>query len=273
MDAEMTGRRWRPLALASALAWALAATIAAGPARAGLFDDEEARKAILDLRARIQAVDESGQQAMGQLSATNARLVEQVAVLQRSLLELNNQLEMLRGEIATLRGNGEQTLRDLTELQRLQKDANQNFDERLRKIEPQKVALDGIEFSAAPEEKRAYDEAIATIRNGDFAGAALALAAFQTRWPDSGYLAAARFWEGNALYGKRDYKGAITAFRKMIGDAPNHPKAPEAMLAVANSQAEMKDRGGARKTLDTLIKDYPDSEAAIAGKERLAALK
>jgi tol-pal system protein YbgF len=269
MGAEMSGRPWR----APALALALAAAAAAGPANAGLFDDEEARKAILDLRARIQAVDESGKQALGQLGATNARLVEQVAALQRSVLELNNQIEMLRGEIATLRGNGEQTLRDVGELQRLQKDAHQNFDERLRRFEPQKVSLDGIEFNARPAEKQAYDEAIATIRNGDFAGAAQALAAFQTRWPDSGYLAAARFWEGNALYGKRDYKGAIAAFRKMIADAPSHPKAPEALLAVANSQAEMKDRAGARKTLDALIKDYPDSEAAIAGKERLAALK
>jgi TolA-binding protein len=45
------------------------------------------------------------------------------------------------------------------------------------------------------------------------------------------------------------------------------------MLAIANSQAEMKDKVGARKTLDDLIKAYPKSEAAVAGKERLAALK
>ena len=252
---------------------ALACLASAGPAHAGLFDDEEARKAILDLRARIQAVDEASRQGVVENSAVNARLVEQVASLQRSLLELNNQLEMLRSEIATLRGNGEQVLRDMGELQRMQKDAHQNFDERLRKFEPQTVSLDGIEFAASPEEKKAYDDAIAIIRTGDFDGAAAALAAFQTRWPSSGYLPAARFWEGNALYGKRDYKGAIAAFRKLLTDSPSHPKAPEALLAVANSQAEMKDTRSARRTLDSLLKDYPDTEAAVAGKQRLAALK
>jgi TolA-binding protein len=35
----------------------------------------------------------------------------------------------------------------------------------------------------------------------------------------------------------------------------------------------MKDKPGARKTLEELIKAYPKSEAAVAGKERLAALK
>ena len=44
-------------------------------------------------------------------------------------------------------------------------------------------------------------------------------------------------------------------------------------LALANSQAEMKDTKAARKTLDDLIKAYPKSEAAVAGKERLASLR
>lgn len=256
---------WRPLALALML-------VCAAPAHA-LLSDQEARKAILDLRARVQSSDEASSKAIAELGAVNAQLVEQVAAMRRSLLELNNQLEVLRGEVATLRGNGEQMMHSVSELQRMQKDASQSFDDRLRVVEPQKVSLDGIEFVAQPAEKKAYDEAIATIRGGDFDAAAAALAAFQTRWPDSGYLPSVRFWQGNALYGKRDYKGAITAFRRLVTDSPDHPKAAEALLAVANSQAEMKDPRGARKTIDELIKAYPQSEAATAGKERLAALK
>jgi tol-pal system protein YbgF len=242
-------------------------------AQAGLFDDEEARKAILDLRARIQATDDASRKGLGELAASNAQLLEQVATLKRSLLELNNQLEQLRGEVARLRGNDEQMLRDLAMVQQTQKDANQNFDDRLRKLEPQKVSLDGREFSASADERKAYDAAIATIRNGDFDGAAKALADFQERWPTSGYGPSAAFWLGNALYGKRDYKNAITAFRALVKASPEHPKAPEALLALANSQAEMKDNRSARRTIEELLKSYPDSEAAVAGKERLAALK
>jgi tol-pal system protein YbgF len=93
------------------------------------------------------------------------------------------------------------------------------------------------------------------------------------RYPGSGYADSARFWAANALYGKRDYKEAVLALRSFVNAAPRHPRAPEALLALANSQAEMKDRPGARRTIDELMKTYPQSEAAQAGKERLATLK
>ena len=48
---------------------------------------------------------------------------------------------------------------------------------------------------------------------------------------------------------------------------------PEALLSVANCQMELKDAKGARRTLDELLKTYPKTEAAQAGKERLASLK
>ena len=59
----------------------------------------------------------------------------------------------------------------------------------------------------------------------------------------------------------------------MIGQAPDHPKASEAALSIANCQIELKDTRAARKTLDDLVKVYPQSEAAIAAKERLSRLK
>jgi len=59
----------------------------------------------------------------------------------------------------------------------------------------------------------------------------------------------------------------------LIGASPENPKAPEAMLAIANCQAELKDTKAARRTIDELVKTYPKSEAAQAGRERLASLK
>jgi tol-pal system protein YbgF len=236
------------------------------PAHAQLFADDDARKAILDLRARLAASEE---QARTRQAETN----EQLQSLRRSLLDLNGQLEAMRGDMAKLRGSNEQLLRDLSELQRKQRDLGQAVDDRLRKMEPQKVSLDGREFSADPEEKRQYDEAIALLRSGDFDKANQAFVAFQARWPASGYGPSARYWQGNALYGKRDYREAIIAFRAFLAKSPESERASEALLAIANSQAEMKDKPGARKTLEELIKAYPKSEAAVAGKERLAALK
>jgi tol-pal system protein YbgF len=262
---------------ARAATWAavplLSLALLAGPATAGLFDDDEARKAILDLRARIAQSDEQSKARSAELAAANAQLLEQINALRRSLLDLNNQLELLRGDVAKLRGSDEQLQRELSDLQKRQKDLGQAYDDRLRKLEPVKVTLDGREFAAEPDERKAYDDAVALMRGGDFDKASTSLAAFQRRFPNSGYGDSVRYWLGNAQYARRDYKSAIETFRAFVTAAPEHARAPEALLAMANSQAEMKDTKSARKTLDDLVKAYPKSEAAQAGKERLASLK
>jgi len=45
------------------------------------------------------------------------------------------------------------------------------------------------------------------------------------------------------------------------------------MLALANSQVELKDPKAARRTLEEVVKKYPQSEAAAAARERLSRLR
>ena len=168
---------WRAVALACWLA------LAAGSAHAALFEDDEARKAILDLRARLSAADEAGKARSAELTAANAQLLDQLQQLRRSLVELNTQLEAQRAETARLRGLQEQMQRDVAELQRLQKDKAQGLEERLKKLEPTQVSVDGKEFMVDPDERRAYEEAIAVLRNGDFDRAAAVLSGFVRRYP------------------------------------------------------------------------------------------
>lgn len=237
-----------------------------GTAGAGLFDDEEARRAILDLRQRVDAVRSESEQSA-------SRAGEDSASLRRSLLELQNQIETLRSEMAKLRGTNEQLSRDVADLQRRQKDITQGVDDRLRQFEPGKVAIDGREFMAEPAEKRDYEAALSVFRKGEFAAAQTVFLDFLKRYPASGYAPSALFWLGNAQYATRDYKAAIINFRSLIGREPEHLRAPEAVLSIANCQIELKDSRGAQKTLNDLIKAYPQSEAAVAAKERLSRLK
>ena len=72
---------------------------------------------------------------------------------------------------------------------------------------------------------------------------------------------------------KGRYYKAWEKYQEFAASHPQHPRAPEALLALANCQVEMKDNRGARRTLDELMKSYPKSEAAAAGKERLATIK
>lgn len=235
-------------------------------AQAGLFEDDEARRAILDLR---QKFDSSQLRLTEDLKKAN----DDNAQLRRSLLDLSNQIETLRSELAKQRGQDEQLARDVAEMQRKQKDLSSGVDDRLRKFEPSKVTVDGREFVAQPAETRDFDAALAILRKGEFAPAQAAFVDFTKRYPDSGYKPSALFWLGSAQYALRAYRDAVVNFRSMLSLAPESTRAPEAVLSIANCQVELKDVKSARKTLEDLVKAYPQSEAASVAKDRLSKLK
>lgn len=241
------------------LVWVLAFGAWANVAQAALFEDDEARRAILDLRQRLEQ--------------TNKNLSEENAQLRRSLLDLQSQIETLRGDVSQSRGAQESLARDVSDIQQRQKDVAAGVDERLRKFEPTKVSLDGREFLAEPAEKRDYDAAMEIFRKGDFVAAQTALTQFVQRHGKSGYVPSALFWLGNAQYANRSYKDAMANFQQMLNLAPGHARAPEAMLAISNVQIELKDIKAARRTLDDLIKTHPSSEAASTARERIARLR
>jgi len=242
-------------------------------AQAGLFDDDEARRAILDLRQKFEASQIDLRQKFEASQIELRKTSDDNLQLRRSLLDLSNQIEALRSDLAKLRGQDEQLARDVAEVQRRQKDLSQGVDDRLRKFEPAKVTVDAVEFVAQPAEIREFDAALATLRKGDFATAQTAFLDFYKRYPDSGYQASMLFWLGNAQYALRSYREAIINFKALITLAPEHLRAPEASLSIANCQLELKDTRAARKTLEDLIKVYPQSEAAAVAKDRLTKLK
>jgi tol-pal system protein YbgF len=252
---------------------AVCLTVAAGSVSAGMFDDDEARRAILDLRQRIEASKQEKVDTDRKIADEVQRASEESAQLRRSILDLQNQLEATRADIAKLRGQNEQLARDLSENQRRQKDASVALDERLRKMEPMTVTVDGKEFLADPAEKRDFDANLGLFRKGDFAGATNGFVDFLNRNPATGYRASALFWLGNAQYANKDCKSAVVNFKTLTAIAPTHVHAPEAMLTVANCQLEAKETKASRKTLEDIIATYPSTDAANAAKDRLGRMK
>lgn len=232
-------------------------TTASVPSHAGLFSDDEARRAVLELRSRIDA--------------SNVRIDSKAD--KSSTLDLANQNDQLRTEIAKLRGQIEVLSNELANAQRRQKDFYVDLDNRMRKLEPQKVVVDGKEASVQPSEQLAYDAALATFKAADYKRAGVAFSDFLRRYPQSGYAASAQYWLGNAYYAQRDYKNAIATQQLVVQNYPDNPKAADAMLNIASCYTELKDKANARKTLDKLIAQYPDSAIAQTAKERLSALQ
>jgi len=246
----------------SVLAATLLAVASHAPlANAGLFDDDEARRAILDIRNKIDSLQRD----------VNSRLDNKAD--KTSSLGLADQNEQLRQEMAKLRGQIEVLTNELANTQQRQKDFYVDLDARLRKLEPQQVTVDGKEVSVDPNEQKTYDAALAQFKAGDYRGAGAAFSDFIRRYPQSGFLPSAQYWLGNAYYAQRDYKNAISAQQIVVKNFPDNPKASDALLNIASCYTELKDKPAAKKTLETLIAQYPSAPAAQTAKERLAALR
>ncbi len=246
-------------------------------AQASIFGDNEARLAIIDLRQRLAEVQKRQAEDALKNSEALARAVEENAQLRRSLLELSRQIEQVGAELPRLRGQGEQTeqlARVVADVQRRLKDVTGNLEERLGRMEPLRVSVDGRTFLADPGEAREFEAALEVMRRGDSAKAQTAFAAFLQRYPASGYKASAWFWLGTAQYAQRNYSESLVSLRTMLAADPKHARASEAFLSVATAQLELKEpRAAVRKTLEDLIAAHPQSEAASVAKDRLELLK
>jgi tol-pal system protein YbgF len=229
--------------------------LAGAPAHAGVFDDNEARKAVLDLRTKTD------------------NLTSQLSAAQRTILDQSNRLDQLNQQVATLRGQNEDLSNQVATLQKQQKDYYTDLDARLKKFEPQQQTVDGMQGTVQPGETEAFNAASNQFRAGDFKNAAASFKTFVAKYPQSPYQPTAQYWLGNALYAERDYKGSTAIWQNLVKMYPTHPRAPEALLAIANNQIEQGQKAAAKKTLEQIISQYSGTETAQTAQSRMSQVK
>lgn len=196
------------------------------------FADDEARRAIIELRQQIRQMNEQNQ---------HARLM------------LADQIEMMRQEIAQLRGK--------VETLGWQSSQNQQNEQATQSL------------ISDPQEQAAYEAAMDLYRNGQYQEAASGFGTFIEAYPNSSQIEDVRFYEGSSLYATKRFSAAIQKLQTLISSSPTSPRAPDALMVIASSQVEMNDLASAQKTLARIVKDYPDSPAAETANSRLQLLQ
>jgi tol-pal system protein YbgF len=238
----------------------LLATFGVPQARAGLFDDDEARRQINELTVK-----------------TN----ERIDTTAKAQFDLANQIQALREENSRLRGQVETLSYELEAAKKRQQDFYVDLDGRLRKFEtaqqpdaapPEdgKAPAEPAKRAADPAaESRDYEAALNLFKANKIKEAAAAFDAFTKAHPDSTLAPSAQYWLGNAHYAAHDCKKSIEAQKVVVAKWPSHPKAPDALINIATCQQELGDAKGAKATLETVLVKYPDSPAAASAKQRL----
>jgi tol-pal system protein YbgF len=268
----------------AAAAGALLTLAAALPSRAGLFDDDEARRRIEMLRKELAQQGNDNEARIAKLE----ELIRNIGVV-----ELVRQLENTNAEIARLRGQIEVLANENQQLQKRQRDFYLDLDSRMKRLEgapattgatPPVTDVPATATTAAAvprvptkeeqaREMKAYDAASNLFRRNDFRSAIDAFRAFVKDYPESQLAVNAGYWIGISYANLRDYRAALSAQQDILARFPQSSKAPDAMLAIAAIQIEQGDSGSARNTLEDIIARYPGSDAAGKARTRLSALR
>jgi tol-pal system protein YbgF len=210
-----------------------------------LFSDDDARKAILDLRKSLATTQ----------------------------LELQGQIEKLKADNAELRGKIETLEKQGEDINSSQKTYYQDLDNRLGNFEPRTITIEGVSGTVQPEEKKAYDDALKAFQAGSLKKADESFTAFAAKYPNSPYLPLALYWSGNSKYANKAYASAISQLQRLIKNYPDHSRVPAAMVTLGNSQLESGNKVAAKKTFSEVVAKYPDTEAAKDAQQLLAATK
>lgn len=227
-------------------------------ARAGLFDDDEARNRIEQLRSEV------------------TELTRRAETVSRNQLDFANQAEALRADIARLRGDVEVLRNEMETTQKRQKDFYLDLDSRLRKIEqpgaePTAANVDATAPAAADPaaETAHYETALSQLKAGKFKEAAAGFAGFISTWPKSSLIPAAYYWGGYAQAQARNHAKAVELFAHFAATWPTDERAPNALEAEIVSLEALKDGKRARATLEQLATKYPASDAGKRARARL----
>ncbi len=254
-------------------ALAVGSLLLSGAAQAQLIKDTEARQAIAVLEGKVSAYAAGLDSHHGAVKAELDQVAAQLAQLQKAVSDIGSDVGRTREELSKLRASRAAVAADVATMRQHSTSAAASFSERMARLEPQAVTIDGVTGWAGFEETRQYELAMKPMRAADYAAAASALAGFQRRYPASPYEGTVRFWQGNALYAQKNYTEALNVLRNLVSTSPGHERAPAAWLAISNCLVETKNLPAARKALEDLIRLHPEHETAATAKERLALLR
>ena len=260
-------------------ALACAAVVVTLPARAALFDDNEARQ-------RIEATNQRIEQVRRQLDERIGALETQIK--SQGLVDIFNQIEQLKRDVAQLRGQLEVLTFELSEAQKRQRDLYVDLDSRLRRLEsagpaaaapgpaaaPGGAAAPGQAGSAEPPPaapSRPTAGAMAPSPSSPSAGPsgafgpqpsqATAPAGAAARGPAGDVGQEQRAYDAALdLFKAGSYGAAAQSFAAFVRTYPRSPLAPSAQYWIGNSQFALRDFRAAIASQRQLVTNYPESQ-------------
>jgi tol-pal system protein YbgF len=203
--------------------------------------------------------------------------------LRKSQADLQANLEGMRVDLQVLSGKvddaGNAAKKPADDLALLKEDLDRrltSFDDRMGKIgkELEELKKKAAEAPAAPVGPEGlYQTGLHVFKGGDPTKAREVFQKFLEQYPKHDLAVNAHYWIGESWFEEKKYEQAILEFQELIKNYPGKEKVAAALLKQGMAFSELGDAKSARYVYKKLIADYPLSDEAKKGEEKLKGLK
>lgn len=220
----------------------------------------------------------------------NRSQVQQQASGNQATAELFYMIEQLQGEVRQLRGELEEQRNQLDRLTQQSRSRYIDLDQRILGLSEQLSEQtaqpaqtgNGTPVAAAPsptrdyrapepEELQAYQAIQKLIREDkDYDGAIGALYEFIGKYPEGDLTVNAYYWLGEVYLVKPQLEQAKQAFTIVASRYADHRKASDAVYKLGVTLDKLGETEEARRRMNIVVRDYPDSGAADLARRFLA---
>ena len=198
-----------------------------------LCNDEEVLRRQLETTSTADSVD------------------DKLSAIQQEMQNLLGRVEMLEHYVSELRKG--------TELTTAATPINPHPHKEVDAI-PQTPVHNTDQTQNAPkeEDKRVYDRALISLKDGRYDEAEKQFQEFIDVYPKSVFVSNAYFWYGEAFFKRNDFERAALQYLKCYKQFPKSQKAPDSLLKLAISLGELGKKKEACAMLSKLNKEFKD---------------
>ncbi|MBL3825461.1 MULTISPECIES: tol-pal system protein YbgF [Marinobacter] len=214
--------------------------------------------------------------------AQSAQDTQRNANNSQATAELFYMIQQLQGEVRRLQGEVEEQRHLINRLQQQGRDRYIDLDQRILDLSEKVASQPAPEASTASnstasgsapaareyrqpdaEERKAYEQIQDLIRNQKKYDEAISrIYEFIDEYPEGDLTVNAYYWLGEVYLVKPQLEQAKQAFTIVATRFSDHRKAPDAVYKLGVTHDRLGEKDQARRTMQTVIEDYPSSSAA-----------
>jgi tol-pal system protein YbgF len=265
------------------------AYIALTPARPAAADREH-QQIMADLRM-LQEQTQQLQALMNDLGealkAVTTRLDEQTSLERKSFADGKVQLDTLTGDLRVVREKVDETNVRLGTVTQELESIRQAIPEPGMMPAPSTPTTElGVAPGTTPspisqgattappgvQPQKLFEASRADYYSGNYELAISGFDTFLKYFPKSAQAHEAQLLIGESLFNSKKHIEAVAAYNRVIANYPGSPSVPQAYYKRGTSQQQLGEAAQARESYETVLKQFPDSQAATLAQQRLESL-